>query len=99
MCPGGGRAVLSGKNILDGINGNDLRGLCFLTGLRAETRILRMAAMTNLPFEEGATYLLTGSGGAANQDSMTKLSVQTGATAVLRFGCGHELRRRSRPDG
>jgi len=82
---GGGKAVLSGKNILEGINGNDFTRLILGTGNAGRTQ-LRMAASTNLPFEEGATYLLTGSGGAANQDSMTKLTVQTGATSVLRYG-------------
>ncbi len=80
----GGHVVLSGKNILAGTN---MTFAAQALGVEPQgyTR-LRMASALIDPFVEGATYLLTGSGGAANQDSMTKLTPLAGATPVLRYG-------------
>ncbi len=82
---GGGRLVLSGKNILGGITGSDFARNTLGVDAVGRSR-LRMTTRMNMPFAEGDVYLLTGSGGAANQDSMTMLDVMTNSTPVLRFG-------------
>lgn len=81
----GGRLVMSGKNILEGIEGSAFAQDILGVDIAGRSRI-RMASVIGAPFIEGETYLLTGSGGAANQDSMTILFPLDGTTPVLRFG-------------
>lgn len=82
---GGGHLVMSGQDILGGIAGtpfaNDLLGV----NIQGYTQ-LRMATSVALPFVEGESYLMTGSGGAANQDSMTILELLSTSQRVLRYG-------------
>ncbi len=82
---GGGRLIMSGKNILSGLEGSDFAREILGVDFAGRSRI-RMASVLSAPFYNDRTYLLTGSGGAANQDSMTVLEVRTNATPVLRFG-------------
>lgn len=81
----GGRLVMSGQDILGGIAGtpfaNDLLGV----NIEGYTR-LRMSTSVASPFVEGDSYLMTGSGGAANQDSMTILELLSTSQRVLRYG-------------
>lgn len=82
---GGGRLVMSGKNILGGLEGSDFARNVLGVDYDGRSRI-RMASVLTAPFVQGETYLLTGSGGAANQDSMTIFEPRSGATAALRYG-------------
>lgn len=81
----GGRVVMSGKNILEGIVGTGFAQDILGVDIAGFSRI-RMASVLSYPFITGETYLLTGSGGAANQDSMTILLPLEGSTTVLRYG-------------
>ncbi len=82
---GGGHLIMSGQDILGGIAGtnfaNDLLGV----NIQGYTQ-LRMATSVTAPFVEGESYLMTGSGGAANQDSMTILELLNTSQRVLRYG-------------
>jgi Zn-dependent metalloprotease len=89
LLDGGGRIVLSGKHILRGLEGSSF-ARDVLNADVAGLSQLRLATTADAPFVEGDRFLLTGSGGAANQDSMTALETVNGSQAVLRFGVAGE---------
>lgn len=82
---GGGRLVMSGKRILGGLEGRDFAREFLGVDDNGVSRI-RMTTTIASPFPPDESYLLTGSGGAANQDSMTILQLVGEADAVLRYG-------------
>ncbi|MCB1061145.1 MAG: T9SS type A sorting domain-containing protein [Calditrichaeota bacterium] len=86
---GGGKLVMSGKHILRGLESTTFASDVLNANVGGVSQ-LRMATTLALPFVAGDRYLLTGAGGAANQDSMTILSAVNGALPVLRYGLAGE---------
>lgn len=82
---GGGHLVLSGQDILGGIAGTNFADDLLGVDIAGYSQ-LRMATTIAEPFPAGDTYWMTGSGGAANQDSMTVLELLGSSEAVLRYG-------------
>ncbi|MBL0061002.1 MAG: T9SS type A sorting domain-containing protein [bacterium] len=81
----GGYVFMSGKNILGGIEGTHFARWTLGVDFAGRSRI-RMATSIMSPFVEGETFLLTGSGGAANQDSMTILQLTSSTLPILEYG-------------
>lgn len=81
----GGYVFMSGKNILGGIEGTHFARWTLGVDYAGRSRI-RMATSIMFPFVEGETFLLTGAGGAANQDSMTILQLTSSTLPILQYG-------------
>ncbi|MCB9366185.1 MAG: T9SS type A sorting domain-containing protein [Calditrichaeota bacterium] len=81
----GGYLVLTGKSILSGLEASSFARDFLGVDAQGISRLRMVSSMDN-PFPEGDTYLVTGSGGAANQDSMTILEPVGDSFGALRYG-------------